>query len=184
MRPSFHPSPGDLIAQIIPPGEPWPAKAEEYENFGSKPQPTQRPKPRPTIRPQNSDLQNRFEEKPVTKPSNVLDYKPSRPSFHPSPGDKIAQIIPPGEPLPAGPLQNKPEDTFNRYAENYQNYGSVDDGYDISQLYYFTSVSPKAPYPKPDYVWDYKQMRPYYHPRPGNLIAPFIPPGGPWPAYY
>jgi hypothetical protein len=32
-RPFYHPNPGNTVEQIVPPGQPWPSNAEDYQNF-------------------------------------------------------------------------------------------------------------------------------------------------------
>lgn len=39
MRPSYHPNPGNNIEVIIPPGEPWPARPEDYDKFSQTTKP-------------------------------------------------------------------------------------------------------------------------------------------------
>lgn len=39
MRPTYHPNPGNYIEQIIPPGEPWPARPEDYDKFSQTTKP-------------------------------------------------------------------------------------------------------------------------------------------------
>lgn len=39
IRPSYHPNPGNNIQQIIPPGEPWPARPQDYEQFSQTTKP-------------------------------------------------------------------------------------------------------------------------------------------------
>lgn len=41
MRPSYHPNPGEYIAQIVPPGKPWPARPEDYPQFSQTTKPPQ-----------------------------------------------------------------------------------------------------------------------------------------------
>ncbi|KAF2883351.1 hypothetical protein ILUMI_22853 [Ignelater luminosus] len=115
----YHPRPVTL-AQIIPPGTPWPDSPQTAK-------PTKKPTPQTTFPP---NLVDRFPElttlnkKPITattksskktptttvKPQTVLEYVPIT-SFHQPKPVTPAQIIPPGKPWPASPEGHQTEST-------------------------------------------------------------------------
>ncbi|XP_044253647.1 uncharacterized protein LOC123004438 [Tribolium madens] len=154
VRPFYHPKPGTTLGQIVPPGKPWPDKPEDQQNV------TQTPV-----------LENKIKETtiPTTppKPGVTLDYKPSRPPFHPNPGSTLGQIVPPGQPWP-----NKPD--------GYQNFSQLMPGINLENKMKDTVSTTEQP-GTTIFSLEYKPNRPPHHPNPGSILGQIIPPGQPWP---
>ncbi|KAF5270652.1 hypothetical protein FQA39_LY01390 [Lamprigera yunnana] len=205
-RPSFLPEPS-TIAQVIPPGTPWPASPDEYSTKISD----------TTVRP---ILQNKFDDDTTTK--IVLDYKPTRPSFLAEPST-IAQVVPPGTPWPASLEEyttKKPLTTAQTILQNrLENETSIKEGLENKQTrppflpqpstivqsipsgtpwLKKTTLSPQLLNRFPELtsttsgkasfatrithtILEYKPQRPWYLPEP-SIVAQIVPPGKPWPA--
>ncbi|XP_022917293.2 uncharacterized protein [Onthophagus taurus] len=90
----------------------------------------------------------------IDKETINIEYKPSRPSFHPNPGNNIAQIIPSGGSKPSKVDINdriQDENDYANYADKYPYY----------------VVGSQKPTQKP-IVLDYKPTRPFYAGSPKN----------------
>jgi hypothetical protein len=175
-RPFHHPNPGNTVEQIVPPGQPWPSNAEDYQNF-SQTAPTVSLEDR--IKESNISTTNRPISSTVISPTpsptkqQNLEYQPNRPSYHPNPGNTIGQIVPPGKPWPSN-------------AEDYKNFSQTAPPVNLEDRIKETSSTANQPTLSPTkhqtpISLEYKPNRPFYHPNPGNTVGQVVPPGKPWP---
>ncbi|KAJ3645700.1 hypothetical protein Zmor_023340 [Zophobas morio] len=159
-RPPHHPKPGNNLQPIVPPSKPWPAGPDGYLTTLA-----------PTIvdRIKEDSLQTSTPTSQTQTPIN-LGYKPTRPFYHPNPGNHINQIVPPGQPWPSSP-------------EGYQNFSQVGNSPNlVNRIQETSSTSTTTKSPQETISLEYQPNRPSFHPNPGNNINQIVPPGQPWPS--
>ncbi|KYB26147.1 mucin-2 isoform X2 [Tribolium castaneum] len=163
VRPFYHPKPGSTLGQIVPPGKPWPDNAQNVSLEDRFKETTSTSSTPDYNKP--GDGEQTFQPTPST--GVTLDYKPSRPPFHPNPGSTLGQVVPPGQPWPDKP-------------DGYHNFSQSKPGITLENKMKDTVATTEQP-GTTVFSLEYKPNRPPHHPNPGSILGQIVPPGQPWP---
>lgn len=83
-RPFYHPNPGDhIITQIVPPGKPWPADPEGYQDFSQ----TSRVPTRKT-----TTVANRFKDETTTSGKDKIAKSPAGDAYKNVFSERLSEI--------------------------------------------------------------------------------------------
>jgi hypothetical protein len=112
-----------------------------------------------------------------------LEYKPTRPFYHPNPGNTVGQIIPPGKPWPSSPQD------YQNFTQNGQSIDLINRIKEDDLSTTNKPVSSAKPKPTSSSIQEqtpisleYQPNRPSFHPNPGSTLGQIVPPGKPWPS--